>query len=309
MSQRRNDRNRNRDRNSNSTRRESLSHPYWTIAYYFINALRTSTPTLSTPISQSQTSSPPYPPLISQNSSFPIPPPQNPHYYPNPISPPYLVCNNSIFPLDFTTESINNLASIFRNTSLSHQNINLNNDDNLGSRTSSRRSSLSSSSSSSVASSSGSHVTSGNEESSYNGIKGKGRNLSHIASFATSSPINFNFPTSVTSSPLTFSLDTFPYTLSTLEKYEIQIRIEGKISPINIISPRQLNKLLINCKNDHETKTNSQGNIYCKKRKNVYHYHNLSNASFYSKREDGSSIYVNKFGDITYKAKEQEDRV
>jgi hypothetical protein len=327
MSQRNNNRNRNRNRNhgSNSTGRESSSHPYWcAVAHYFIGALRASTSTLSTfqasssslpptpptPPSLPSLPSPPLPtlppsppsPLSLQSSSFPVqPPPQNPYHYPNPINPPYIVCDNYILPLNFTTESIDNFANIFRDAALSYQNINFSGDNvelhTSNSSSSSSSSSRRSSSHQTFASGSRSHITSVNE---YDEIRGKGRNFSHSAyAGPSSSPI---------SSSLNFSLNSFPYTLSSLERYEIQIRIEGKITPVNIISPRQLNKLLINCKKDHKSGTNSQGNIYCKKRNNVYHYHNLSNASFYSKREDGSSIYVDQFGEITYKTKDQEDQ-
>ncbi|CAG8619671.1 8271_t:CDS:2 [Rhizophagus irregularis] len=341
--------------------RKSSFHPYWNAITYYFTRSSTSTSSIPQVISPSPS---PSPPLL-----FPIqPPPQNPYYTPNPINTPYVVCDNSIFPLNFTIESINNLANIFRSSSRQA----------VAYRSSSTFSTFSTSSSIS-------HVTSVyDDDESYNGIKGKGCNFSHntctelsprissstlnfnlspssslnlnlnsssslnfnisssnfnLNSFPIPSPLNiklnsssssynfnlnsssssynsnlnssssYNFNSNSSSSSYNFNLNTFPYTLSSLERYEIQIRIEGKITSTNIISPRQLNKLLIKCKKDHKTRTNSQGNLYCKKKKNVYHYHNLSNGSFYSKREDGSSIYVDQSGEIIYKTKEQENSI
>ncbi|GES96094.1 hypothetical protein RCL_jg432.t1 [Rhizophagus clarus] len=312
-----NDRNRNRDRNLNSSsrRRESSFHPYWnTITYYLNNVLRTSTSTSSTSqISSFPSPPPPPPPLI-----FPLqPPPQNPYYFPNPINPPYVVYDNSIFPLNFNIESINNFANFFRNTLLDYY---LSGDDNVESRSSNSSSSSNSSNSSrsspcqtvtyqsSSTSSSGSHVTSVYDDESYNGIKGKGCNFSYntctelsprissstlnfnlnssslinlnlnsssslnfrpnfnLNSFHISSPLNFTSSSSYnscnfnlnSSSSYNFNLNSFPYALSSLERYEIQIRIEGKITPKKKVSPHQLSKFLILCKKDHKTKTNSQ---------------------------------------------------
>ncbi|CAG8556468.1 11663_t:CDS:1 [Funneliformis caledonium] len=180
--------------------------------------------------------------------------------------------------------TINNLASIFRTVALDYENVESHTLNSLSS-TSIRQTLFNST-----------HQNTADNQSSND--RNQVISASHGASIHPSASPNF-------------TLDSFPYTLSTLERYEIQIRLQGKVTPTNIISSRLLKNLIINCKDDHKSSINSQGNIYCKKGNNVYHYHNLSNASFYSKREDGSSIYVDRFGDITYKTKEQErfDRV
>src|SRR6266498_4428933 len=234
MSQRNN--NRNRNRSSNSTR-ESLSHPYWhAAAYYFMEALRVSTST-STSTTQEPPILPSFPPSpsFSQDSSFPLqPPPQNPYYNPNPINV-RMIDNNSVSPLNFNTESVNNLANIFRIVSLDYDNVESRIINSLSNRSSSHH-----------------------------------QNIADNQSSGTNGGLNF-------------TLESFPYTLSKLERYEIQIRIQGKITSTNVISSSLISSLITNCKDDHKTSINSQGNIYCKKGNNVYHYHNLSNSSFYFK--------------------------
>ncbi|CAI2169872.1 8003_t:CDS:1 [Funneliformis geosporum] len=258
---------RNRNRSSNSTR-ESLSHPYWhAAAYYFMEALRVST---STSMSTPQMSSillPFSPPSVFLNNS------QNP-------SSPFQQTPQNPYPIETRDNSINNLANIFRTVALEYENVEYHTLNSLSS-TSLRQTLFNST-----------HQSTADNQSSDD------RNQIISASHGASMVHPFT--------SLNFTLDSFPYTLSTLERYEIQIRLQGKITPTNIISSRLLNNMIIYCKDSHKSCINSQSNIYCKKGNNVYHYHNLSNASFYSKREDGSSIYVDRFGDITYKTKEQE---